>query len=241
MENQLLYDITDVCKSLGTTSRTLRFYEEKGIITSTTNPPSLRRHYTQEQIARIKNVFTLRALGLSVKTIAELQSKDLDLTEAVLMKRAEIQTSIEWHLREINLLNEALATLESEQTQLTAENCCCPKANEEEYAIAFLCTKAIVEGENVTLYHHLSARLATYMPQEVYSVVRNDTLAQLGDFVSSEDILADENFPNRLYSFVRYEKLGLKITFVFHHSKIDGLWLGYYEPKHKNRNKRCAL
>ena len=90
MENQLLYDITDVCKSLGTTSRTLRFYEEKGIVTSTTNPPSLRRHYTQEQIARIKNVFTLRALGLSVKTIAELQSKGMTLTEAVLMKRAEI-------------------------------------------------------------------------------------------------------------------------------------------------------
>ena len=32
MENQLLYDITEVCKKLGTTSRTLRFYEEKGLL-----------------------------------------------------------------------------------------------------------------------------------------------------------------------------------------------------------------
>lgn len=236
MENQLLYDISDVCKSLGTTSRTLRFYEEKGIITSTTNPPSLRRHYTKEQIARIKNVLTLRALGLSVKTIAELQSKDLNLTEAVLMKRAEIQASIECHLPEINLLNEALSTLESGQTQFTAENRCSPKANEEEYAIAHLCTKAIVDGDNVTLYRHLSARLVAYMPQEVYSAVRNDTLAQLGDFVSSEGILSDENFSNRLYSFVHYEKLGLKITFVFHHGKIDGLWLGYYETEQAKKN-----
>ena len=29
MQKKALYDITDVCKMLGTTSRTLRFYEEK--------------------------------------------------------------------------------------------------------------------------------------------------------------------------------------------------------------------
>ena len=51
-----LYDITEVCKMLGTTSRTLRFYEEKGIIQSTTVGTSSRRQYTEEQISHIKNV-----------------------------------------------------------------------------------------------------------------------------------------------------------------------------------------
>lgn len=36
MYQKSLYDITEVCKMLDTTSRTLRFYEEKGIIQSTT-------------------------------------------------------------------------------------------------------------------------------------------------------------------------------------------------------------
>ena len=36
MYQKQMYDITAVCKMLGTTSRTLRFYEEKGIIQSTT-------------------------------------------------------------------------------------------------------------------------------------------------------------------------------------------------------------
>jgi len=31
MYQKTLYDITEVCKMLSTTSRTLRFYEEKGI------------------------------------------------------------------------------------------------------------------------------------------------------------------------------------------------------------------
>ena len=60
-----MYDITEVCKMFGTTSRTLRFYEEKGIIQSTTVGISSRRQYTEEQVSIIKNVIVLRALGLS--------------------------------------------------------------------------------------------------------------------------------------------------------------------------------
>ena len=92
---------------LGTTSRTLRFYEEKGIIQSTTVGLSSRRQYTEEQISNIKNVLVLRALGLSVKSISELQTKGTDLRDAVLSKRAEIYASIDSRIREINLLNEA--------------------------------------------------------------------------------------------------------------------------------------
>ena len=50
MEEKHFYDITQVCRILGTTSRTLRFYEEKGIITSTTNGLSSRRQYTESNM-----------------------------------------------------------------------------------------------------------------------------------------------------------------------------------------------
>lgn len=84
MYQKSLYDITEVCKMLDTTSRTLRFYEEKGIIQSTTVGISSRRQYNEKQISRIKNVFVLRTLGLSVKAIVELQTKGIDLKDAVL-------------------------------------------------------------------------------------------------------------------------------------------------------------
>ena len=85
-----------------------------------------------------------------------------------------------------------------------------------------------MSGDCETLYRYLSARLIQYMPKEVYSVVRKDTLMPIGEFVSIESIVVDDKFPNRLYSFVRYEKLGLKITLVFYKGEVDGLWLGYY-------------
>ena len=229
MYQKQMYDITDVCRMLGTTSRTLRFYEEKGIIQSTTVGISSRRHYTEEQVSLIKNVLVLRTLGLSVKAIAELQNSGTDLKEAVLSKRAEIYASIESRAREINLLNEALSALESGKNIFNEDWQLSSAMNAEEKEIARLCTDAILNGDDNVLYEHLSPRLAQYMPKDVYCVVRKDTLAPLGDFVSIEKTVADDRFSNKLYCFVRYTKLGLKITYVFHGGKIDGFWLGYYD------------
>ena len=229
MYQKRMYDITEVCRMLGTTSRTLRFYEEKGIIQSTTVGISSRRQYTEEQVSLIKNVLVLRTLGLSVKAIAGLQNSGTDLKEAVLSKRAEIYASIESRVREINLLNEALSALESGKNIFNEDWQLSSAMDAKEKEIARLCTDAILNGDDNVLYEHLSPRLAQYMPKEVYCVVRKDTLAPLGDFVSIEKTVADDRFLNKLYCFVRYTKLGLKITYVFHGGKIDGLWLGYYD------------
>lgn len=229
MYQKSLYDITEVCKMLDTTSRTLRFYEEKGIIQSTTVGISSRRQYTEKQISRIKNVLVLRTLGLSVKAIAELQNKGIDLKDAVLSKRAEIYASIESRIREINLLNEALSAIESGKDIFAEDWQLSSVMNTEEKEIARICTDAILSGATDTLYEYLSPRLAEYMPRDVYFAVRKDTLAPLGEYLSVDRTVADDRFSNRLYCFIRYSKLGLKITYVFHGGKIDGLWLGYYD------------
>lgn len=229
MYQKSLYDITEVCKMLDTTSRTLRFYEEKGIIQSTTVGISSRRQYTEKQISRIKNVLVLRTLGLSVKAIAELQIKGIDLKDAVLSKRAEIYASIESRIREINLLNEALSAFESGKDIFAEDWQLSSVMNTEEKEIARICTDAILSGATDTLYEYLSPRLAEYMPRDVYIAVRKDILAPLGEYLSVDRTVADNSFSNKLYCFVRYSKLGLKITYVFHGGKIDGLWLGYYD------------
>ena len=229
MNQKQMYDITEICKMLGTTSRTLRFYEEKGIIKSTTVGTSSRRQYTEEQLSLIKNVLVLRTLGLSVKSITELQTKGADLKEVVLSKRAEIYASIESRVREINLLNEALSALESGKNIFSEDWQHPLTLNTTEKDIAKICTDAILNDDTNLLYKYISPRLAEYMPKDIYHVVRKDTLAPLGDFVSIDKTIADERFPNKLYSFVRYSNLGLKITYVFHGGKIDGLWLGYYD------------
>ena len=231
MENKNLYDIAEVCKMLGTTSRTLRFYEEKGIIQSTTVGISSRRQYTKEQFANIRNVIVLRTLGLSVKAITELQAEKYDLKDAVLSKRAEIISYINSCASKINLLNEALSALESDKNIFHDDWQHSEMPKTEEFEIARLCTDAILHQNDDLLYQYFSSRMAEYLPREVYGILRKDTFFPLGDFVSIENITADSAYPNIIYSYIRFSNFGFKIKFVFYSGKIEGLWFEYYNYK----------
>ena len=238
MEQKQYYDISEVCNMLGTTSRTLRFYETKGIISSTTAGISSRRKYTEDQVSHIRNVLVLRTLGLSIKSIAELQNQGGNLRDAVLEKRAEILASIDTRIREINLLNEALSALESGKNIFKDDWQHASEAGAEkvkEFEAARICSEAILSGNDDILYEHLSPRLAEYLPKSAYQAVRKDTLAPIGELVSVEKSVADEKHPNIIYSYIRFSKLGLRIKFVFYSGKIDGLWFDYYDTKREVR------
>jgi len=70
MEN--LLSISKVCELLHTTSRTLRFYEEKSLIKSTRIADSPIRYYTIEEVERIRKILILRSLHLPLHEIQSL-------------------------------------------------------------------------------------------------------------------------------------------------------------------------
>ena len=230
MQTQKLYDITEVCSLLHTTSRTLRFYEQKGVISSTVCGTSSRRSYTEQQVTLIRNVLILRKLGLSLKTISELQRNSTDLREALLFKRAEIEALIDTKRKEILLLNNALFAMEQKKDifdqQLTPASA---ELDPTLDAIIKKCTKAIIEGDSTPLYEHFSDTMKSYAPPAAFEKIRKDTLAPLGNFVCVERLEYDKKYPTIAYQYVKYEKLGLKIKYVFYEQLIQGLWMGYYE------------
>lgn len=230
MEKEGLYDIGEVCKLLGTTSRTLRFYEEKGIISSTDVPFQSRRQYTGAQVDHIRNVLVLRALGISVKAIKALQDNKIDLRDAVLSKRAEIAAAMDTKRKELVLLNEALTVIESGDDIFHQK----PPKEESDIEdglarLAKLCANAVIEGDTDFLYQHLSPKMLEYMPRESYEIIRNDTLAPAGKLIAIERLERDKKHPHILYQYARYEAVGIKIKMVFHHGQLSGLWMGYFE------------
>ncbi len=233
MENGQMYDITEICRMLCVTSRTLRFYESKGLIQSTKIGISARRKYTVEQINNIKNVLVLRSLGLSVRSILELQRKNADLRETVNSKRAEIYASIDTKIREINMLNEVLSMLESGETELSEIVRKSPEATGYEYDIIRICTDAIVSDKTGILYEYMSERMKKYLPQSAYEVIRKDAFQVLGDYISTEKPTADPSISHRFVQHIRFSEMGLKITFVIYNNRIEGLWLGYYDAEKK--------
>lgn len=222
------YDINVVCNMLGTTSRTLRFYEEKQIISSTKVFDSPRRQYTSEQIDHIRNVLVLRSLGLSVNDIRDLQKKNGDLRSVIELNKAKIYALIAEKVRTLNLLNEALLVIENGGDVFNASEKL-PIAPEKMKEIVRICTEAIVEGDEDTLYSFLSEKLQGYMPKEAFTKVREDTIKPLGAFVSIENQNVDNDYPNVIYQNVRYKNLGLRIKYVFCLNQIAGLWFNYFE------------
>ena len=106
-------DIGEVCRLLGTTSRTLRYYEEKGIIQSTAVSFSHCRHYTPEQIEHIKKVLVLRSLGLSIASISRLNEGNADLSEIIAEHKAKLIALLDTKFKELRLLDEALTELKN--------------------------------------------------------------------------------------------------------------------------------
>ena len=224
------FDIGEVCKMLGTTSRALRYYEEKGIIQSTALPFQTRRQYDVKQIEQIKNVLVLRSLGLSIAQIKQLQQGG-SLSDAIGERRAQLIASISSKMKEIYLLSEALTTV-TEGGDLFSEiknDALAPSFDHLE--VVKVCTDAIILGDVATCFSHFSEELQEYLPLGAFKRVVHDTLDPIGHFDSRDRVECDKEFPNIIYSYLKYEKLGLLIKFVFHGDKIHGIWLSYYEPE----------
>ncbi len=219
-----LYDITEVCAALNTTSRTLRYYESHGLITSTTNYPSRRRHYTEAQVYHIQKVLSLRTLGLPLKTIRELLQNDISLQEAILTHRADILRRIAEKHREINLLEEVLHSLETGQTETTlAPDLYC---SERQMEIAHACTEALLSEDYAACLPYFSQDMKLLLPLEAlrrsWEIIREPAGAycHLGPLVRLDP-------PNMLLQYLHYKKQTLRIRYVFHREEICGLWTDY--------------
>ncbi len=67
------YKIGEIAKIVNLTPRTIRYYEEIGLLNSVKRVENGRRIYTDEDIRRLKFIKRLKLLGLSLKEMAELE------------------------------------------------------------------------------------------------------------------------------------------------------------------------
>jgi DNA-binding transcriptional MerR regulator len=66
------YQIGEVASMLGITTRTIRYYEEIGLMTHPKRLDGGIRVYTKEDVKRLKFILKLKELGISLKEMHEL-------------------------------------------------------------------------------------------------------------------------------------------------------------------------
>jgi MerR family transcriptional regulator, repressor of the yfmOP operon len=109
LEYEELVSIGDLAKSLNLTTRTLRYWEEAGIIEAAPRSDGSNRFYTQDIAKRVRFIIKLKELGL---TIHELQDLYAAYGEAKRTDRM-IPALVQVLDRHINLVDEKMASMAS--------------------------------------------------------------------------------------------------------------------------------
>lgn len=110
MADQAL-SIVQVARMAKVTSRTLRHYDDIGLLPPAYADDSGRRFYRREQLVRLQQILLLRELGLGLGRIAEILSGSVSETEGLRLHR-------KWLLAERDRLDRLAATVARTITEL---------------------------------------------------------------------------------------------------------------------------
>ena len=100
------WPISDVARMAGVSSRTLRHYEERGLLRPAHTGTNGYRYYGMPELLRLQRILLLRRLGLGLEAITGILAGQTDEVEALEMHH-------QWLLRESLRLQDMAATVRS--------------------------------------------------------------------------------------------------------------------------------
>ncbi|THJ66658.1 MerR family transcriptional regulator [Candidatus Frankia alpina] len=106
--------IGELAARAGVSVRSLRYYEEQGLLTSTRSAGG-QRHYTQDDVERVAFIQRLYAAGLSSRTIIELlpclDSPSDKNSDAAMERMAKERDRLSAHIEDLLRTRDALDVL----------------------------------------------------------------------------------------------------------------------------------
>ncbi|HEV8535036.1 MAG TPA: MerR family transcriptional regulator [Candidatus Limnocylindria bacterium] len=122
------YRIGELAAKLGLTERTIRYYEERGLLESVKRLDGGQRVYTDDDLRRLKFIQKLKVLGLSLAEMQELETLyRRHRTNAKVLPRlielldAHLATTSE-RLAELNALREEIRSYRQHVTKRLEES-----------------------------------------------------------------------------------------------------------------------
>jgi DNA-binding transcriptional MerR regulator len=99
------WSIQEVSRIAGTTSRTLRHYDDIGLLSPARIGSNGYRYYDQDAMVRLQRILLLRELGLSLSVIADVLSRQTDTVSALL-------SHLDWLHEEHTRLDRQITSIE---------------------------------------------------------------------------------------------------------------------------------
>jgi DNA-binding transcriptional MerR regulator len=124
-----LYTTGDLARLTGNTLRTVRYYEELGLLTPVPRNSGEHRLFTKTDLERLRTITDLRAVGLSLEEISEMLRMRVHAPEGPALADKARKLMDE----QLGVVQERMATLARVQAELMAardllSKCCvCPR------------------------------------------------------------------------------------------------------------------
>ena len=115
------WSIQEVARLAGTTSRTLRHYDDVGLVPPSRIGSNGYRYYDADALVRLQRVLLLRELGLGIPAIAEVLEGHQDDVHALITHRDLLRQEQQRLARQLASVEATISTLEGGE-QPMAEN-----------------------------------------------------------------------------------------------------------------------
>lgn len=132
----------DLARATGTTVRTIRFYEEEGLLKPAVVSDGGHRRYTEDDLERLRLISDLRELGLSlceIRSILEIRSGCHNAAEFAMRFQEVLAGHLDQAQRRLERLRrvkkelfDALASIQERLSSSGVEQCPCAVAEAED-------------------------------------------------------------------------------------------------------------
>ena len=111
----MAYTIKEIAELAGVTTRTLRYYDEIGLLAPADTGGNGYRYYDQESLLRLQQILFFRELGVPLSDIQTMMSlPDFSLMEALENHRKALQARASRLDRLIDTVDQTIATIKGE-------------------------------------------------------------------------------------------------------------------------------
>ena len=109
------WTIQEVARKAGTTSRTLRHYDQIGLLSPSHIGHNGYRYYDATAVVRLQRILLLRELGMGLPEIAEVLSRNTDEITALEKHREVLQTEVTRIARQVAAVEHSIAVLKGKE------------------------------------------------------------------------------------------------------------------------------
>ena len=221
--------ISEVCKELNTTSRTIRYYEQLGLISTVRGSRNAPRRLDEQNTAQLRKILFLRKIGLSLDEIQDIVKNGLDVAELLRTKSAEFKAEIAALHSRIRLLEKVTSTAEKGGDIYAVALDASPAQEDAEHCrIAAECIRLLLEHRFSEIPAFVAPKLRPAFSEELLSISWHEFTEPCGAFIETgAQTVEGYLVKNHLY----FEKMGAVITIAFGEDGIKGIMSNYLKEK----------